>query len=185
MPCIAKVKVGTVPREFILSSLINMSRSNERLRTSESAGIPIQSFMGTGDPSPPQSASHPSAGPLPLIPPVALPWHFCPVEVQGLLLQSLPHSPHWSDEDNSPGHSGRNSIWRNWCCHAEEVEMFGETSGLLGGYPNISVCCNQYFPSSPCPLALAAVGNSLCDMLNDFLLLWLWISLKAVKKSFC
>lgn len=51
-PSTAKVKVGTVPREFILSSLINMSRSPEGVRMSESAGIPIQLFVGTDDPSP-------------------------------------------------------------------------------------------------------------------------------------
>lgn len=115
MPCTAKVKVGTVPREFILSSLISMSRSNGRLRMSESAGIPIQSFVGTGDPSPPQSAL-PSVNrsPSPLAttdPSLSL----LPSRSAGccLLHQSLPHPPHWSDEDNSQGHSGRRSIWRN------------------------------------------------------------------------
>lgn len=115
MPCTAKVKVGTVPREFILSSLINMSRSNERLRMSESAGIPIQSFVGTGDPSPPQSALPSVSGSLsPLAtsgPSVTL----LPSRSAGcsLLHQSLPRPPCWSDEDNSPGHRGRSSVWRN------------------------------------------------------------------------
>ncbi|KFW74466.1 Protein PTHB1, partial [Manacus vitellinus] len=39
MPCTAKVKVGTVPRELILSSLINMNRSYERLRTKKEESV--------------------------------------------------------------------------------------------------------------------------------------------------
>lgn len=115
MPCTAKVKVGAVPREFILSSLINMSRSNERLRMSESAGILIQSFVGTGDPSPLQFAVPSiSRSPSPLAT-SGLSLTLLPSRSAGccLLHQSLPCPPLWSDEDNSPGHSGGSSVWRN------------------------------------------------------------------------
>lgn len=125
--------------------------------------------------------SHLSTGPLPLLPPLTLPCHFCPVEVQDvacctspfpiLLTGQMRTIPKGTVGEGAYGETNIAMLKGQGCLERNQITAFRRLSQHFSLLPTNS---SLIFP---CPLALAAVGNSLWDMLNDFLLLWLSVLL--------
>lgn len=126
------------PGKFVFSSWINMNRSNVRLRVCN-AGIPIQSFVCTGDPSCPQHALPSfSRSPSPLAKTGPFPDAIACCSSPFLL---LPAGQIWTVLQGTNIAEGQGMlVWRVI------------TLGLVGGYSSILIWYNQQFSNFPCAL---------------------------------